>query len=456
MLLSFSVGNFRSFREKQTLSMVASNRHADHREHLREIPFDSNMALPVAALYGANGAGKSNLVKALVALKGLVSSGTEMGRSIPRNAFVLDQESASSPTEFELQFLAKGKAYVYGAKLMDDRVAEEWLSELQNGSETSIFQRSTDASLVTGIEYHAKLTGASKLDALRVVQGPPNQLFLHVIRTNLTGPDRGPSFEAVLDWFEDRLLIIEPDAMYGNLCSLLEKDASFAKFAGHFLQKVATGVDELTVDTSEVKEEGKGALDKLFAGGRRSVSQGETAVERDEQGKVFLHEVKSQHLTARGQRVDLPLKDESDGTRRLLHLLPALHLYKGGEGTVFVIDEIDRSLHPLLAKEFVRAFLKECAGKGSQIIFSTHDTNLLDPKLLRRDEIWFAEKKLPAGATELYSLSDFKVRTDLKFDKAYLEARFGAVPPIPELPEWVTQIMQDLQPGYGHGKDTAG
>jgi uncharacterized protein len=448
MLLSFSVGNFRSFREKQTLSMVASNRHADHRDHLREIPFDSNSALPVAALYGANGAGKSNLVKALIALKELVLGGTEMGRSIPRNAFVLDQASANSPTEFELQFVAKGKAYVYGARLMDERVAEEWLSELQNGSETNIFQRSTDALLVTGIEYPEKMTNAPKLEALRVVQGPPNQLFLHVIRTNLTGPDRGSVFEAVLGWFEDRLRIIEPDAMYGDLCSLLEKDTSFAKFAGHFLQRAATGVDELTVDTSEVKEEGKAALDKLFAGGRQSVSRGEIAVERDEQGKVFLHEVKSQHLTAQGQRVDLPLEDESDGTRRLLHLLPALHLSKGGEGTVFVIDEIDRSLHPLLAKEFVRCFLAECSGCGSQIIFSTHDTNFLDLGLLRRDEIWFADKKLPSGATELYSLSDFKVRTDLDINNAYLQGRFEAIPPMDaEFPSWVGRTIRELRGG---------
>jgi hypothetical protein len=112
-----------------------------------------------------------------------------------------------------------------------------------------------------------------------------------------------------------------------------------------------------------------------------------------------------------------------------------------------VIDEIDRSLHPLLAKGFVRTFLQLCAGKGSQLIFTTHETAFLDLELLRRDEIWFADKKQAEGTTELYSLADYKVRTDLKIDKAYLEGRFEAVPPIEtELPNWVTEIMQELEP----------
>ena len=119
-------------------------------------------------------------------------------------------------------------------------------------------------------------------------------------------------------------------------------------------------------------------------------------------------------------------------------MLPALHAQKQRTGRVFVVDEIDRSLHPLLAKGFVRHFVKECAGHGGQIIFTTHDTAFLDLDLLRRDEIWFAEKKLPAGATELYSL---------KIDKAYLQGRFEAIPPIEvEVPDWVRQTINELRP----------
>ena len=156
--------------------------------------------------------------------------------------------------------------------------------------------------------------------------------------------------------------------------------------------------------------------------------------------------IQSEHVTSDWSRVSLPFSEESDGTQRLMHLLPALHSICQGQ-CLFVIDEIDRSLHPLLAKGFVRAFLEAASGRGSQLIFTTHEIAFLDLDLLRRDEIWFANKKLPEGATELYSLSDYKVRTDIRIDKSYLEGRFEAVPPIEtELPDWVRQIMEELKP----------
>ena len=124
--------------------------------------------------------------------------------------------------------------------------------------------------------------------------------------------------------------------------------------------------------------------------------------------------------------MQLGLGDESDGTRRLLNLLPVLRP-TAFSGTVFVIDEIDRSLHPILVKEFVEFFLKSSTGEFRQLILTTQESNLLDQDLLRRDEIWFAEKD-QAGATRLYSLLDFKVRNDLEIRKHYLQGRFGAIP----------------------------
>jgi AAA15 family ATPase/GTPase len=151
-------------------------------------------------------------------------------------------------------------------------------------------------------------------------------------------------------------------------------------------------------------------------------------------------------VTAEGTRVTLPFSEESDGTQRVTHLLPALHAAGDALG-VYVIDEIDRSLHPLLAKGFVRSFLDTCASKGGQLIFTTHETAFLDTELLRRDEIWFTDKKRAEGNTELYSLADYKVRTDLKIDKAYLQGRFDGIPPVESaLPEWVDSIIEELKP----------
>ena len=454
MLLSFSVSNFRSFREKQTLSMVASNRHADHQDHLTAIPGDENKALPVAALYGANAAGKSNLVKALRLLQDLVINGTEPGKPITRSAFALDRESKKRPTEMEVQFVTMGKAYVYGVKFLDNIVEEEWLSELHKRGERLVFERKTDKSLRTSIHRaRAKAENQKKLQALTTVGVPPNQLFLHAVGRNLAPLDRGPIFEAVLDWFVNRLLVIVPSSRFMDLAGVLSRDDSLSTFAGEFLRNVATGISALRTETSLVDEKlikpsiPRELIDTLPPGQTLNVFGPELAVEKVTDGKLLLREVKSEHVTAQGDRVDMALSEESDGTRRLLHLLPALHAQKQRTGRVFVVDEIDRSLHPLLAKGFVRHFVKECAGHGGQIIFTTHDTAFLDLDLLRRDEIWFAEKKLPAGATELYSLSEFKVRTDLKIDKAYLQGRFEAIPPIEvEVPDWVRQTINELRP----------
>jgi uncharacterized protein len=461
MLLSFSIANFRSFREEQTLSLVASNRHTDHPEHLTAIPDDENKALPVAALYGANGAGKSNTIKALQCLEQLVIHGTAPKKAIQRQAFRLDKTSHAQPTEFTLQFIEDNRVFNYGIRFSDTLILAEWLVLLRDGKEITVFERLTkengDVEISPGPVLSDDSWGDhSKVIAFAKVGVLPNQLFLHAISKAVREKDQGPVIVTVLRWFFERLTIIEADAPFMELADLVARDATFTDFAGSFLRRVATGVDRLRVDTAELEE-------KMLVGFgpevQRSVGElpvGEIAtflgldgsqliVEKEQGTKVRLRTVQSEHLTADGDRVTFAFGDESDGTQRLTHLLPSLHAIRK-KPSVFVIDEIDRSLHPLLSKGFVREFLKECATKGSQLIFTTHDTSFLDLGLLRRDEIWFAEKKPEKGATELYSLADFKVRKDLKIDKGYMEGRFGAVPPLEhELPEWVGKIMAELR-----------
>lgn len=459
MLLSFGIKNFRSFREEQTLSLVASSRQPDHPEHLSRIPEDENQALPLAVIYGANGAGKSNLVKALDFLKRLVVRGTEPKKPVDRRPFLLDKESPRRPSELSVQFIEGGQVYAFGFGVSDRLVETEWLSLLRNGKEISVYERLTQPGGEVVIEAgpvleddtwgdHAKTLALTKVGVL------PNQLFLHAVGKNLREQDQGPVVAAALKWFGERLQIIPADAPYSTLVQLVAQDAEFASFASEFLSRVATGVDRLRVDTAQVEEAMLGPIkefiEHLPAGETTTLPAAdgtELVVEKGEDTKVRLRTVRADHLTSEGTRVALPLSEESDGTQRLTHLLPALHSVSRKPG-LFVIDEIDRSLHPLLAKGFVRAFLDACAGHGSQLIFTTHETAFLDLELLRRDEIWFADKKRPEGATELYSLADYKVRTDLKIDKAYLQGRFEAVPPIePELPDWVRQIMDELKPG---------
>jgi AAA15 family ATPase/GTPase len=252
---------------------------------------------------------------------------------------------------------------------------------------------------------------------------------------------------------------VPPDSYYKDLVELIARNSEFAEFAGNFLRGISTGVNSLRVETTEMDENALAAIPTRMREVISRLPMGETTsfgatddsgsqiiIEKGAGTKVLFRTVKSEHLTAAGDAVRFPFAEESDGTRRITQLLPALHSVGQGRN-IFVIDEIDRSLHPLLAKGFVREFLNACVNMGAQLIFTTHDTTFLDLDLLRRDEIWFANKQMPMGATELYSLSDYKVRTDLKIDKAYLQGRFNAVPPIEvELPDWVNKIMADLRP----------
>ena len=338
----------------------------------------------------------------------------------------------------------------------------EWFSLIRNGKEISVYERVTKSDGEVVIEAGPVLTEDSwhppaKAHALTKVGVLPNQLFLHVAAKNLREQDQGPILAGALRWFTERVTIIPADSTFGALAQLVAQDEKFTNFAGDFLRSVATGVDRLRVDTSQVEENFLGGFGRGLAQAVKDMSAGETAsftvpdgteliVEKSEGTKVRVRTIKSEHLNADGSRVSLPFSEESDGTQRLTHLLPALHAVCQKPG-LFIIDEIDRSLHPLLAKGFVRKFLEACAGHGSQLIFTTHETAFLDLELLRRDEIWFADKKRPAGTTELYSLAEFKIRTDLKIDKAYLEGRFEAIPPInPEFPNWVHEIMDELKP----------
>ncbi|MEI8290564.1 MAG: ATP/GTP-binding protein [Verrucomicrobiota bacterium] len=462
MLLSFSIENFRSFREEQTLSMVASNRQPDHPEHTAAIPDEENRALPVAVIYGANGAGKSNLVRALSFLQALVLRGTEPKKPIARRAFALDKESAGKPTELKIQYVEDGHVYAFGCRVSDKLVDAEWLSLLRDGKEISVYERTTSSDGEVKIEAGPVLNDDTwgdhgKALALTKVGVLPNQLFLHAAAKSLREQDQGPVLAGALRWFTDRVTIIPAASTFGALAQLVAHDEKFTNFAGDFLRRVATGVDRLRVDTSQVEESVLGGFGRGFEQLVKDLPAGETAsfrgqdgseliVEKGEGTKVRVRTIKSEHLSADGLRVTLPFSEESDGTQRLTHLLPALHAVCQKPG-LFVIDEIDRSLHPLLAKGFVRTFLQACAGHGSQLIFTTHDTSFLDLELLRRDEIWFADKKQAEGTTELYSLAEYKVRTDLKIDKAYLQGRFEAVPPAEtELPSWVLEILAELEP----------
>lgn len=444
MIVSFSVSNFRSFDSEQTLSLVASNRFGDrHANHAVPLPSSSERVLKTAAVYGANGAGKSNLFKGLQFLQDLVTEDAPLGSGTRREFFQL-ADRKGEPSSFDLQFVADGATYQYGVSLDDVRIREEWLIRIADGKHKTLYERVTNDQDSVIVELQDAPGASDRLKALSKVGGAPNRTFLSTIRTTLTKKeDQGTGIAAVLDWFSSSLVLVGPTDRFAALGSYIYSDDRFRQFAGGFLRSVATGVDKLTVNkqtltedelrtllppavATRVLEEPRSErrdhpiLQVLLGGDKELIAEPEGP------NRFSLVRVEAGHSTRDGHEVRLDLREESDGTQRLLNLVPALFHTKD-EDTVFFIDEIDRSLHPLLVREFVKFFTENCSGGLQQLIFTTHESSLLDQDLLRRDEIWFVEKDVD-GATHLYSLADYKVRADLELRKHYLQGRFGAVP----------------------------
>ena len=443
MLLSFSVENFRSFRAEQTLNLLASRRLGTcGPPHCCEVPGTGEHVLRVASLYGANGAGKSNLVQALALVDRLVRSGTPPGEPISYKPFLLDSETSTKPTSFELQFLEDGELFRYGFCYDADRIHEEWLDVYEGKKERNIFSRATnEEGAVTVTLGPAATQGAShsqKIAALALVGARPNQLFL-TEAVNLHEPKaQGPRFHRAVKWFESTLSTMRPGASFVMLAETIATDKRFAEFAGLFLREASTGIAGLEVQKTEMPKSELSSvfpelLEKLF----ETLPEKETALVHGPEGEEFfvdgskkevirLRRIAALHECADGHRTRLPLREESDGSQRLLNLLPDFYRV-AMEGGVFVVDELERSMHPMLARKFIEFFLKTVRRTTSQLIFTTHESTLLDLDLMRRDGIWFAEKD-DEGATHLYSLADFKVRKDLRIEKGYLEGRFGAIP----------------------------
>ena len=437
MIVSFSVSNFRSFWSEETISLVASNRlSGSHDDHTVPVPDSKEKVLRTAVLYGANGAGKSNLFKALRYVEAVALLPRQKNGGTGRKAFRFGN-TQDQPSSFDLQFVAADRLYRFGFKVDDERIVEEWLFQVVGGRQRSLYERTTDAHGQVTIDADGLKSSGSKVIALATVGGPQNQSFLATVNVTLDVGDVGPELGHVLTWFKESLHLIGPDESFRALGHELDQDADFLSFAGAFLKSASTGVDHLEVLKSEIsKNELSGLLpDSYVSRMLRDLTENGTAHITLGEGKELLIEHKGDDrfyqigiraAHEHGKIAQLDLNEESDGTRRLLNLIPALHHLRS-MAAVYFIDEIDRSLHPILVKEFIEFFLKSSDNGRHQIVVTTHESNLLDQDLLRRDEIWFAEKD-QTGATRLYSLLDFKVRNDLEIRKHYLQGRFGAVP----------------------------
>ncbi len=298
-------------------------------------------------------------------------------------------------------------------------------------------------------------TSERALAALKILAPRPDQLLLNKI-VELPQSSRGELLSRVAWWFSECLTVVQAQSSFAPLLEFLDTDEDFRRFAGEFLHNVGTGVNELQIEQAEL---GADKMPKELLQGLQAPSGAETTMLLDSASvslqldphdptKVIRRNLAARHRVQHSA-FSIPFQDESDGTQRCLHLLPALY-HLTTTRKVFVIDELDRSLHPLLCHAFLKFFVESsCAGAYQQLVLTTHETHLLDQELLRRDEIWFVEKD-DKQQTQLYSLADMKIRNDVRIEKGYLQGRFGGIPFIGD-----TQKLMDMLQCPTTGKNNA-
>lgn len=417
MLVEFSVTNFRSIREKQTLSLVAASGKElrEHNVFAPEAPATPDIVRS-AVIYGPNAAGKSNVILALRFVRDLVlnsASKGQKGDAIEVVPFLMDAVSADAPSEFELVFVEAGVRYQYGFSLTPERIESEWLIAHPKGSPQRWFERKADAA---DWGFGPNFRGQRKTwqEATR-----SNALFLSTA-VQLNAEQLGPVF----DWFRRRLRLINPYARVTADFSIAqcETDPVVLQRIIDFLAMADLGIAGVKVerrkfDASMVPEDMPEALRQHLL--------------NDMAGQEFA-DVHFSHRLADGRDVQLDMEDESGGTQKLFALAgPWLDVL--ANGWVLVIDELDTSLHPVLMRHLVGMFHDLTINtKGAQLIFSTHDTTILDREIFRRDQVWFVEKDRSLQS-RLYPLTDFSPRKDENIERGYLHGRYGALPFIGEL-----------------------
>jgi hypothetical protein len=411
MLIDFRVKNFRSLRDEQVLSLVASKDKTMQATNAQATGISAAPSLlRSAVIYGANAGGKSNLIKALQYMRVVVAESATLPPSQPFSVqpFRLDGVCASQPTAFEITFLLGGVRYQYGFTMTAQRIISEHLLVYKAFKPQRWFERSYDGA--TGQDHYEFGAGLKGHKSVWEGATRSNSLFLSMA-VQLNSEQLRPVF----DWFVNQLVIFNEQAQLGPQFSMQMLRQSVGKQTiCDFMSAADISITDIDVQTRSVP----GQTMHLDLAAGTTEMRAETVEET---------EIRFHHVTAQGKAV-FGLADESNGTRSLLSLIgPVLDILN--KGLTLVVDELDTSLHPLLVRSLVLLFHRPEINKlGAQLIFTTHDTSLLDaPDLLRRDQVWFVEKDIHQAST-LYGLSDFSPRKNEALERGYLSGRYGGLP----------------------------
>ena len=422
MLIEFSVTNYRSILERQTLSMAASSYFKEYEESNTFAPgLDDKMPrlLRSSVLYGPNASGKSTLIQALQFVKTQVLNSqkeSQAGDEIDVVPFKLTAESRSSDSEFEVTFVELGVRYQYGFRCNRQRFTEEWLLAYPLGRAQKWFHRVFDRQTNKDVYKYSNSFLGGRQRQIWEAQTRPNALFFSTA-IQLNNEQLKPAF----DWFKQRLHIIDSTHSLhaGYTVSRCKDDAHKARIIA-FMNSADLSIADIRLKTAVFSQD---LLPKELP------AQIKEEFTRQMSGKE-LTTMKYVHKDVQTQEaIEFDEDEESDGTRALFAFAgPWLDVTDNER--VLVVDELDTSLHPLLVHHLVKSLHHQ--GTQAQLIFTTHDTTLLSQKLLRRDQVWFMEKD-DRRATRLYPLSDFSARENEAIERGYLNGRYGGIPFLKEL-----------------------
>ena len=430
MLLEFSVANFLSFRERKTLSLVASS-ISDFKD-TNTITSERHTLLKGAVIYGANASGKSNFIRAMSTMKRIVilSFNQSSTKSLDVTPFLLNTETENSASYFEVYFEILKVRYRYGFEVTNKEVVSEWLYESKKKEEKLLFVREGD-----GIEIAPSFKEAENLES----KTRDNALFLSVI-----DQFNGGTAKRIMSWFDNFITIsgLTHENYEMVTFKMLEKEKT-AKTLSDFYNSLDLGFERISIEKEKfnpktIPENAPESLVKLlikdFEGAFRFKIN--TLHKKFNKDNVHIEEVE---FDMRSQ--------ESAGTNKVFNISGPIFdvLHDGG---VLVIDELDSSLHPLMTLAITRLFNSEKENpNNAQLIFTTHDTNLFSYGKYRRDQIYFVEKD-KYGASDLYSLVEYKeedgnkVRKDRSFESDYIQGRYGAVPYIGDISKIVAEWQE--------------
>ncbi len=413
MIIEFTVSNFRSIKDEQTFSLYAENLGTHLVDNIAQPSAPGNInILKSVGIYGANASGKTNLLRAFYALQYLVLRSGNLKDNTPiacYEPFLLSGVSKSKPVSFEIEFfIADGNRYRYKVVFLQKKIIEECLSFYQTAKESMIFER-TESDTWKTIKFGTLYKGGNKrfpffannaylskagnsADAPLMIRNVYNYFMEEVVHIGLS--TRLPFYDGVIH-----------ERIFKKVSSLL----SF----------IDTGVTEVNFTEKNIQDGEVNLPDNI------SEQEKERILHKMKQQFLFSHE------TDTGETEQFQKSEESAGTRKMFDLAPLI-IDAFETGGILIIDELDNSMHPFMAELIIKLFNDPEVNPGNaQLIFSTHNINLMSPELFRRDQIWFSEKT--KGASKFYSLDDFdkkKVTPASPFNLWYAEGRFGAVPKI--------------------------